>query len=54
MAKRTFLEGLIEARQRQANRYVNGYLATLGTDTLTNAGLDRKTLRKSGSTVFPY
>ncbi|MEM8794936.1 MAG: hypothetical protein AAGE61_05160 [Pseudomonadota bacterium] len=52
--KRSILSGLINARQRQANRYVNGYLLTLDDETLKAHGLDRNKLKKQGSSLYPF
>ncbi|MBA4783452.1 MAG: hypothetical protein H2045_09575 [Rhizobiales bacterium] len=53
MNKKSFFTGLIEARQRQANRYINGYLLTLDDATLTSRGYNRKDLLKKDSASFP-
>ncbi len=40
--------GLMEARMRQANHYVNGTLLMLDDATLKAHGYDRETLKKTG------
>lgn len=46
--------GLMEAREREARRYVNGYLLTLDDATLTSLGYERETLRKSGVAIAAF
>lgn len=50
-ARRGFLaraiEGLMEARMRQANHYVNGTLLMLDDATLKAHGYDREALKKT-------
>lgn len=53
MARKSIFASLIEARQRQANRYVKGYLLTLDDETLKANGYDRKTLSKKGTAIYP-
>ncbi len=48
--RRTF-DRMIEARSRQARRYVNGYLLTLDDATLASHGYDRAELEREGSSV---
>lgn len=54
MAIRNTFARMIEARERQARRYVNGVLAGLDDATLERAGIDRKSLRRSDRTVYPF
>ncbi len=41
---KSFGASLIAAREREAQRYVNSYLATLSDETLASMGIERKTL----------
>ncbi len=43
------LDRLIEARTREAQRVVNGYLLTLDDQTLAELGHDRAALRRVGT-----
>ena len=43
---RSALDSLVEARARQANRYVAGALLALDDETLAARGYDRASLRK--------
>lgn len=56
-AQRGFFRGamdaLIEARTRQAARYVNGALLMLDDETLRSYGYKREDLARNGS-AFPY
>lgn len=45
------LDRLIDARMREAQRTVNGYLLTLDDQTLAELGHDRATLVKLGATA---
>lgn len=54
MAKKSIFSGLVEARQRQANRHVNGYLLSLDDETLKAYGYDRKKLAKAGSAIYAF
>jgi hypothetical protein len=45
------LDRLMEARMREAQRTVNGYLLTLDDQTLAELGHDRATLVKHGATA---
>lgn len=45
---------MIEAREKQARRYVNGALLTLDDATLDRAGYNRKDLMAEGFTAYPY
>lgn len=49
MARKSFYAGFIEARERQAKRYVNRYLLSLDDDTLKSHGFDRATLIREGT-----
>jgi hypothetical protein len=46
--RRTF-DRMIEARSRQARRYVNGYLLSLDDATLAAHGYNREELEREGS-----
>ena len=56
VGKRGYLMGavdaLIAARQRQAERYVNGALLTLSDETLKAYGYDREELRRKSVSYF--
>lgn len=52
-ATRAGFNRMIEARERQARRYVNGVLLHMDDESLTKAGYRRETLEKQGSTFFP-
>ena len=54
MAKKSFLSNLIDARQRQANRYVAGYLVSLDDATLKASGYKREELAKAERISFPF
>ena len=54
MNTKSFFSGLIEARQRQADRYINGYLLTLDDATLKSKGYSRKELMKKNSSSFMF
>ncbi len=45
------LDRLMEARMREAQRVVNGYLLTLDDQTLAELGHDRATLVRHGATA---
>lgn len=51
---RRALDRLMEGRERQARRYVNGYLLTLDDATLTGYGYNRRELEREGSMVGPF
>lgn len=53
-ATRRSFDLMCEARQRQAQRYVNGALLQLDDETLTKAGYNRKELEARGTSVIPY
>lgn len=57
-AKRGFfrnaMDALIEARTRQATRYVNSALLMLDDETLRVHGYRREDLRKQAATSYPY
>lgn len=38
---RNALDGMVRARQRQANRYAQGFLLTLDDETLNRFGVER-------------
>ena len=42
---RTVIDGMVAARQRQANRMVEGYLLSLDDESLRRAGLRRSDVR---------
>ncbi len=45
---------MIAARERQAKRYVNGYLLGLEDDQLSDLGYTRAELEQEGVARFPY
>ncbi|WP_319775585.1 hypothetical protein [Breoghania sp.] len=51
---RRAFDRMVCARERQAKRYVNGYLLTLDDTTLNAQGLDRSQLEREGAMTFPY
>ncbi len=51
--KNTF-ERMVEARQKQARRYVNGALLNLDDETLNRAGLTRDGIKAEGVSVYPF
>ncbi|PTW58793.1 hypothetical protein C8N35_10997 [Breoghania corrubedonensis] len=51
---RRALDRMVSARERQARRYVNGYLLSLDDATLNAYGYDRSELEHEGSMTFPY
>lgn len=51
---RRALDRMITARERQARRYVNGYLLTLDDATLASYGYARGDLEREGSLVGPF
>lgn len=53
-AARRGFDRMIEARQRQANRYVNGALLQMSDDVLRAAGYDRKELRRGSAARLPF
>ena len=54
MALRDTFTRMIEARERQARRYVNGVLAGLDDETLARAGYDRDRVRRMQRSVYPF
>ena len=51
---RAFMNNVVTARQRQANRYVNGVLLGMDDATLRAAGFDREELRREKSAHSPF
>ena len=51
---RTVLDAFMEARQHEANRYVNGVLLSLDDETLRRHGYSRAELSKHPSTTRFY
>ncbi|PDQ19388.1 hypothetical protein CN311_19810 [Mesorhizobium sanjuanii] len=49
---RNAMNALIEARQREANRYVSGVLLYLDDETLKAHGYDREDLRKAANSPY--
>lgn len=52
-ATRAGFNRVIEARERQARRYVNGVMLTMDEETLVKAGVDRRALEKQGASFYP-
>lgn len=52
-ATRAGFNRVIEARERQARRYVNGVLLSMDDETLVKAGIDRKSLERQGVSFYP-
>ncbi|MEN0087857.1 MAG: hypothetical protein AAF737_05415 [Pseudomonadota bacterium] len=51
---RAFMNNVVTARQRQADRFVNGVLLSMDDTTLRAAGYDRNELRRRSSTTLPF
>jgi hypothetical protein len=45
---------MVEARERQMSRYVNGALLSLDESTLKNLGTSREELRRKGATQYLF
>lgn len=45
---------VLEARERQASRYVNGALMSLDNKTLESLGTSREELRRKGAATFIF
>jgi hypothetical protein len=45
---------MVEARERQMTRYVNGALLSLDEQTLKNLGTSREELRRKGATQYLF
>ena len=52
-AAKSFGTRFVAIRQKQAERYVNAYLATLDDKSLARLGLDRKTIDKAPKAFYP-
>ncbi len=53
-ATRIQMNRIAAARQRQVQRYVNGYLLAMDDESLKRAGYDRKTLENRESAFYPF
>ncbi|WP_349357666.1 hypothetical protein [Stappia sp.] len=51
---RRAFDGLVSARERQARRYVNGYLLSLDDATLAAHGYDRAELERQGAVTSAF
>ena len=51
---RNTFERMIAARERQAQRYVNGALLSLDDETLARGGFNRKDIRAAGASSYPF
>jgi hypothetical protein len=51
---RSAMDALVEARTRQADRYVNGALLMLDDETLRAHGYNREDLAKRTTGAYPY
>ncbi|AZO02317.1 hypothetical protein EOA27_07980 [Mesorhizobium sp. M2A.F.Ca.ET.037.01.1.1] len=49
---RNAMSALIEARRREATRYVNGALLCLDDETLNANGYDREELKKAANSLY--
>ncbi|MEP6564885.1 MAG: hypothetical protein ABJB10_07070 [Mesorhizobium sp.] len=49
---RNAMNALIEARQREASRYVSGVLLHLDDETLKAHGYDREELKKTANSLY--
>ncbi len=54
LATRNSFNRVVEARQRQAQRYVNGVLLAMDDQSLEKAGYDRKVLERQESALYPF
>jgi hypothetical protein len=52
-ATRNGMNRVVEIRQRQAQRYVNGVLLAMDDEALIRAGYDRKILERQESSLYP-
>ena len=53
-ATRNGMNRIVEARQRQAQRYVNGVLLSMDDESLVRAGYDRKVLERQESSLYGF
>jgi hypothetical protein len=53
-ATKAGMNRVVEARQRQAQRYVNGILLAMDDESLKRAGYDRKALERQESALYPF
>lgn len=51
---RTAFDRMVAARERQARRYVNGYLMTLDDESLKALNRSRDELRREGTAPFYF
>jgi len=51
---RTAFDRIVEARERQASRYVNGALMSLDDQTLKGMGTSREELRRKGAVSYVF
>lgn len=51
---RSIFNALVEARQREAERYVNGVLLSLDDETLKGHGYSRAELSRRGTNRFSF
>ncbi|GLQ37385.1 MULTISPECIES: hypothetical protein [Rhizobiaceae] len=51
---RTAFDRVIEARERQVRRYVNGALLSFDDETLKTLGRRREDMVREGSSSFPF
>ncbi len=51
---RTAFDRVIEARERQVRRYVNGALLSFDDTTLKSLGRRREDMIKEGASTFPF
>ncbi len=51
---RSAFDSMVEARQRQVNRYVNGVLLSFDDETLKAHGYNREDLRRRGVSTIAF
>lgn len=51
---RNAFQRVVEARERQASRYVNGALLSLDDETLKGLGTSREELRRKGASSYVF
>lgn len=51
---RTAFDRVVEARERQVRRYVNGALLSFDDETLKTLGHRREDMIKEGTSAFPF
>ncbi len=54
MGLRNTFDRMIEAREKQARRYVAGAMLNLDDETLAKAGYTRAQIKAQGPAVYPF